>query len=108
MVEAAAEANDDPCLVAYTARTADQDGQVGVTLKTLATTSGQGFGPARRVSTAANTGYFADASSGYIALYKVVAESYSELANYTGTISTNDVIVLKATGTTTTDRKSVV
>lgn len=97
------EANNDPGMMIYTARTADQDGEVGIALKTLATTAGQGMGPVRRGSIAANTGYFAVAYATGIQLYKVVADSYSQLGStYSGTISLNDIISLRATGTSPT------
>ncbi len=102
IVSNAVEANDDPGLMAYNARTADQDGEVGLTLVTLAVSSGQGMGPARRVSIAANTGYFVLGQAARLELYKVTSDSYSLLATYTGTILTTDIISLRATGTSTT------
>lgn len=94
------------CLEAYTASAAPDDQSSQVTLTILLSTTDSGPGPAVRISTSALTGYFAQANTTEIKLYKVVAGAFTQLGSNAAAAAVNDVLYIEAVGTAITVKKN--
>lgn len=96
----------DIAIERYTGIAWPNDQYAQLTLKTLATTSDEGIGPAVRMTQNVSL-YFAQCNSGEIRLYKYInGSSFSQLGIFTGTISVGDVIRLEVQGTSLTVKRN--
>lgn len=97
----ASNAGGGNTLDSFTNVAAPNDQSSQITLKALTSTTDSGPGPAVRIATGAMTAYFAQCNTTEIKLYKVVANSFSQLGSDAAAAAVNDIIYIEATGSAT-------
>jgi hypothetical protein len=95
-----------PANMYYNADTPPADQYAKLTLKTVDTSSDEGFGPAVRIATGAQTEYFMQATTSEIRMYKLVAGGFTQLGSDAAAGASNDILQLNAVGTSITGKKA--